>query len=106
TLAAAGPYTFFAFTNDAFEALPVETQDALLIQPETALALLSSHIASGRLSPNWVTIRTKRIVTLTGGLLRLDPDGAGGFTVNGAPVIGPPIEAANGVIYVVGKVIE
>ncbi len=110
TLAAAGPYTLFAFTNEAFDALLVEAQDALLIEPEKAFALLSSHIAVGRLSPDWVTTRTKHIPTLDSALLRLDPDlesaGAGGFTVNGVPVIGPPLEAANGVIYLVGAVFE
>jgi uncharacterized surface protein with fasciclin (FAS1) repeats len=100
TLSGAGSFTLFAFNNRAFDALPFETQDELLIDPERAFGLLSKYVVRGRLSPEWVT-RTKHVATLTNGLLRLEPDGADGFTVNGVPVIAGPIEAANGVIYVV-----
>jgi uncharacterized surface protein with fasciclin (FAS1) repeats len=105
TLTRPGPFTLFAFSNDAFDALPIETQDELLIDPDRAYALLSKYVVSGRLSPEWVT-RAKNVATLTSGLLRLEPDDANGFAVNGVPVIAGPIEAANGVIYVVGEVLE
>ena len=104
-LTGAGSFTLFAFSNEAFDALPFETQDELLIEPDRAYILLSKYVVNGRLSPEWVT-RTKQVATLTSGLLRLEPDGAGGFTVNGVPVIAGPIEAANGVIYVVGTILE
>ncbi len=106
TLQSAGAYTLFAFTNDAFDALPLETQDELLLDPARALSLLSGQVAKGRLRPDWVSTRTKHITTLDNRLLRLDPDGADGFTVNGFSVSTGPIEAANGVIYVVDGVIE
>lgn len=105
TLAAAGPYTLFAFTNDAFDALPVETQDNLLIDPAAALTLLSGHVVQGMLAPDWIT-RAKNVVTLSGGLLRLEPGSEGGFTVNGIPILGEPVPAANGVIYLVDTVVE
>lgn len=100
TLAGSGSFTLFAFTNQAFDALPYEIQDELLIEPDRALGLLSKYVVSGRLSPEWVT-RAKNVATLTNGLLRLEPDGAEGFSVNGMPLIAGPIEAANGVLYVV-----
>ncbi|MFZ1755804.1 MAG: fasciclin domain-containing protein [Caldilineaceae bacterium] len=104
-LSAAGGYTLFAFTNKAFDALPIETQDSLLLEPERAEELFSNLVATGRLSPAWVT-RTKHIATLSGRLLRLEPEGTDGFTVNGVAVIAGPIEAANGVIYVLDEVVE
>lgn len=100
TLSGAGSFTLFAFSNEAFDALPFETQDTLLIEPDRALGLLSQYVVSGRLSPEWVT-RTKHVATLANDLLRLEPDRSDGFTVNGVPVIAGPIEAENGVIYVV-----
>ena len=105
TLGGAGAYTIFAFTNRAFDALPIETQDSLLLEPARAGEMFAHLIVAGRLSPEWVT-RTKHVATLAGHLLRLQPDGADSFTVNGVPVIDGPIEAANGVIYVVGEVLE
>jgi len=105
SLAAAGPYTLFAFTNDAFDALPVETQDNLLIDPDAALILLSGHAVQGQFAPDWIT-RAKNVVTLAGRLLRLEPDDNGSFTVNGVPIVGDPIPAANGVIYLVDAVVE
>ena len=105
TLVAAGPYTLFAFTNDAFDALSVETQDNLLIDPDAALTLLSGHVVQGELAPDWIT-RAKNVVTLSGRLLRLEPDDDGTFKVNGIPILGDPIPAANGVIYLVDAVVE
>ena len=105
TLAAAGPYTLFAFTNDAFDALSVETQDNLLIDPDAALTLLSGHVVQGELAPDWIT-RAKNVVTLSGRLLRLEPDDDGTFKVNGIPIRGDPIQAANGVIYMIDAVVE
>ncbi|HRJ41290.1 MAG: fasciclin domain-containing protein [Caldilineaceae bacterium] len=104
-LSGAGSYTLFAFSNGAFDALSIEAQDELLIDTQRALALLSYHVIEGRLQPDWVT-RPKQVATLTGRLLRLAPDGAAGFTVNGVPVVGEPIEAANGLIYVIESVLE
>lgn len=105
TLSGAGSFTLFAFSNEAFDSLSFETQDELLIEPDRALGLLSKYVIGGRLSPDWVT-RAKYVATLTNGLLRLEPDGADGFTVNGVSVIAGPIEAANGVIYVVDALWE
>lgn len=99
-----GPYTLFAFTNAAFDGLAVEDQDALLVDEEAAGALLAGHVAAGLLSPGWIT-RPKQVASLSGSLLRVEPDGVGGFRVNGAPVVGGPLEAANGVIYLVDGVL-
>lgn len=99
TLTGPGPYTLFAFTNSAFDALPIEAQDELLLDETLGQALFLGLVANGRLSPDWVT-RTKHIAALDGSLLRLQPDGVGGFSVNGVPVVGEAIPAANGVIFI------
>ncbi len=105
TLASAGPYTLFAFTNQAFDALPVEEQDALLVDTDRAYALLANHMVQGRVNPEWVN-RPKQIVALGGALLRLEPSPDGSFTVNGLPVTGQAIPAGNGLIYIVAGVLD
>jgi uncharacterized surface protein with fasciclin (FAS1) repeats len=106
TLAAAGPYTVFAPTNQAFEALPAGTLDQLL-QPEnqeTLTQILTYHVL-----PQGVTaaeIVAGEVDTVAGSPLTVTVDDAtGNVSVNGATVVQADIPASNGVIHAIDQVL-
>ena len=100
TLKGAGPFTVFAPTDAAFEALPAGTIDDLL-KPENKAKLasiLTYHVVAGKvmstdlsdgMTPDTVNGETITIKT------------EGGVTINGTTVSTADIEADNGVIHVV-----
>ncbi|GGD38432.1 fasciclin domain-containing protein [Sinisalibacter lacisalsi] len=111
TLSSEGPFTVFAPTNDAFAALPEGTVEGLL-EPDAKGDLtnvLLYHVVSGKVMSGDIAIGTTAVptalegsnvcVTLDGGVM-LD-DGSGMM----ANVIIADIEASNGVIHVIDKVI-
>lgn len=104
TLSAEGPYTVFAPTNEAFEALPDGVLDQLL-QPENkeALAqLLSYHVIPQEVPSS--AVAPGEVDTAAGVPLNIAVDGST-VTVNEATVIQTDIEASNGVIHAVDQVI-
>jgi len=104
TLSAEGPYTVFAPTNEAFEALPPETLDQLL-QPENQQMLaqiLSYHVVPQEVPSSAVS--TGEVDTVAGAPLEVTVDGES-VMVNNATVIQTDIEASNGVIHAVDQVI-
>jgi len=104
TLSAEGPYTVFAPTNEAFEALPPETLDQLL-QPENQQMLaqiLSYHVVPQEVPSSAVS--AGEVDTVAGTPLEVTVDGES-VMVNNATVIQTDIEASNGVIHAVDQVI-
>ncbi|MBD0334730.1 MAG: fasciclin domain-containing protein [Cyanobacteria bacterium Co-bin13] len=106
TLSGDGPYTVFAPTNEAFEAIPAATRERLL-DPENRDALvqvLSYHVVPQDLPAN--QIEAGEVETISGQSLNVEVDsGAQSVNVNNARVIQPDVEASNGVIHVVDQVI-
>lgn len=106
TLAAAGPYTVFAPTNAAFEALPEGTLESLL-QPEnqeTLTQILTYHVIPAEVMAADVTAGA--VETVAGSTLDVMVDDAtGDVMVNGANVIETDISASNGVIHAIDEVI-
>lgn len=105
TLAGEGPYTIFAPTDEAFAALPPGVLDQLL-QPENKdvlVQLLKLHVVPGSVTSN--QIKAGQVGTLAGTPvdIKLSPDG--GVTVNNAKVTQADIQASNGVIHEIDKVI-
>jgi len=104
-LTGAGPLTVFAPTDEAFAALPPGTVESLL-KPENKAklaAILKYHIVSGRVYATDAA-RAGDAVTLQGGRVVLDiRDGR--LTVDGANVIKTDIDAGNGVVHVIDRVI-
>ncbi|GKY88327.1 fasciclin domain-containing protein [Sinisalibacter aestuarii] len=111
TLSGTGPFTVFAPTDDAFAALPEGAVEGLL-QPAAKGDLtnvLLYHVVPGTVMSGDIAIGASRVATaldgadirvlLDGGVM-LD-DGSGGM----ANVIAADIEASNGVIHVIDKVI-
>ena len=101
-LAGEGPFTVFAPTDAAFEALPAGTVDALLADIPTLTAILTYHVVgaaafSGDLSDGQV------IATLNGADVTVSLDG--GVFINDAQVILADIAASNGVVHVIDAVL-
>ena len=103
-LLGAGPFTVFAPTNAAFEdlleALGI-TAEELLAQPDLAKVLLF-HVVSGKVMSTSLTDGLMA-VTLNGESVTFDLEG--GVKVNGSTVTAADLEAGNGVIHVIDKVL-
>lgn len=102
TLKAAGPYTVFAPTNDAFKAVPAATLDDLAKHPEKLKAVLSYHVVLG-MTPA-AAVKNGNVKSLEGSNLALGK--AGDFvTVESAAVVTPDLKASNGVIHTIDTVL-
>jgi uncharacterized surface protein with fasciclin (FAS1) repeats len=106
TLSAEGPYTVFAPTNEAFEALPEGTLEQLL-QPEnqeTLTQILTYHVLP--LAVPAADVTTGEVETVAGAPLSITVDDASGSVmVNEAMVIQTDVEASNGVIHAIDQVL-
>ncbi len=98
------PYTVFAPTDEAFNALPTGTVDNLL-KPENKqklVQLLSYHVVPGRITSS--QLKSGNVKTVAGNNVTVSVSGSG-VTVNKAKVVQADIPASNGVVHVVDKVI-
>jgi uncharacterized surface protein with fasciclin (FAS1) repeats len=105
TLAGEGPYTVFAPTDAAFAALPPGILDQLLLpeNKEVLVALLKSHVVSGAVTSS--QIQPGNVETLAGAPVAVQRAKDGTVTVNNAKVTQADIQASNGVIHAIDKVI-
>ena len=101
-LSGEGPFTVFAPTNAAFEALPAGTLDSLLADIPSLTDILLYHVVDEKLPAEEVVKRTS-VTTLQGDGADIVIDGAS-VSVAGAPVIVTDIPASNGVIHVIDAV--
>ena len=104
TLGAEGPYTVFAPTNEAFEALPDGLLDELLKpkNKEVLTQILTYHVVAGEVMSS--DIEPGDVPTVEGEDLTIAvTDGT--VTVNGATVEAADVEASNGVIHVIDEVL-
>lgn len=110
TLRGDGPFTVFAPTNAAFDALPAGTVDTLL-QPENVdqlRSILTYHVVPGAYQSSDLLGQRLDVATVNGKTLRVDATGGKYETtvrVNDANVINADILASNGVIHVIDKVL-
>ncbi|WP_293611443.1 fasciclin domain-containing protein [Ponticaulis sp.] len=99
-----GPLTVFAPTDEAFAALGSDTIEMLLM-PENKnqlVAILSYHVIPGEVEAAVLAGVTTEAETLNG---TVEIDGTDGVMVNDATVIQADVEASNGVIHVIDKVL-
>lgn len=104
-LRAKGPFTVFAPTDAAFDALPAGTVEKLLLPENRArlVAILKYHVVPARLDGGEVSKRTGA-VSLLG--QRLDVLRASGeLRVDTARVVKADIQCENGVIHVIDRVL-
>jgi uncharacterized surface protein with fasciclin (FAS1) repeats len=102
-----GPFTVFAPTNAAFAALPAGALDDLL-KPENKAklqAVLKYHVIAAKIeSSALVGKKLTSPATLQGGTLAIDAT-QGHVMVGGAKVVKADVQASNGVIHVIDKVL-
>lgn len=104
TLKGEGPFTVFAPTDEAFEALPDGTLDDLLLEEnrDQLVSILSYHVVPGSVASTDLT-EGMTAATVEGSEVTFALEG--GPKVNDANITQPDIEADNGVIHVIDKVI-
>jgi uncharacterized surface protein with fasciclin (FAS1) repeats len=105
TLSGPGPFTVFAPTNKAFEALPAGTLDTLLKDPKGDLAnILKLHVLSGAVDSKAAIAAAGGTVDSLGGKITVALDGEK-LLVGGAVVSTADVKASNGVIHIIDAVI-
>ncbi|HAE12835.1 MAG: fasciclin domain-containing protein [Chitinophagales bacterium] len=105
SLANAGPFTVFAPTNAAFEALPEGTLDDLL-KPENKSALrnvLQYHVALSTFTID--NLEDGQILGMAnGGNITITKNEDGQVSINGAKVLAS-VPASNGIVHVIDQVL-
>lgn len=111
TLAAPGPATVFAPTNEAFAALLGElgvTKEQLLANKPLLTSVLQYHVVAGRIPGSAVPL-DKAINPVGGGFFKIDKVGASLVITDGrnrkSNIVQADIAAANGVIHAIDKVL-
>jgi len=102
TLSKGGPFTIFAPTDDAFSKIPSETLNALLADPEKLKGILLYHAVEGKVMSTDLSGEID-VKTVQGQKIKINA--TKGVMVNDAKVVKADIEANNGVIHVIDKVI-
>jgi uncharacterized surface protein with fasciclin (FAS1) repeats len=102
TLKGDGPFTVFAPTDEAFAALPEGTVEGLLADPAALANILTYHVIAGKVMSGDLS-NNMTATTVNGADVTIMTEG--GVMVNGANVTTADIEASNGVIHVIDKVI-
>ena len=102
TLSGPGPFTVFAPTDEAFAELPAGTVEGLLGDIPKLTQILKFHVVPGKLMAADV-VKLTSAKTVQGQNVTIAS--SNGVTINGAKVITPNVEADNGVIHVIDRVI-
>lgn len=100
-----GPYTVFAPTDAAFARLPQGTVAGLL-KPENKhklASILKYHVVAGEITSGEIKSGRSHVRTVNGRQLTVRKHG--GVTVNGARVVSADVDASNGVIHVINRVL-
>lgn len=105
TLKSPGPFTVFAPTDDAFAALPAGTVEKLLKSEnkDQLVATLTYHVVPGEVISSDIAGQKLRATTVQDGTMAIDA--TSGVMVNDATVIAADVDATNGVIHVIDKVL-
>ncbi len=108
TLSGPGPFTVFAPTNAAFDALPAGTVESLLLPEniETLTSILTYHVVPGSVTSDQLIGQRLDVATVQGGTVNINAaNKLGTVRVNNATVTQADIIASNGVIHVIDKVL-
>ncbi|HUW04348.1 MAG TPA: fasciclin domain-containing protein [Acidimicrobiales bacterium] len=108
TLSGEGPFTVFAPTDEAFAAALEDlglTAEELLADTETLTAVLTYHVIADEVpSSVVVTLDGQEVETVNGASVTISVDGET-VMVNDATVTAVDVEASNGVVHVIDKVL-
>ncbi|XWK90115.1 MAG: fasciclin domain-containing protein [Phormidium sp.] len=97
-----GPFTVFAPNDEAFAKLPPGTVESLVKSPPQLGRILKYHVVAGRLMKEDLA-KLNSVTSLEGSPIPIDCSDA--FEVKNSTVIAADIEADNGVIHVIDRVI-
>lgn len=103
TLSKGGPYTVFAPTDKAFDALPTGTVDALMNNKTELRRILSYHVTSGEVTEQDLANMTS-IRTFEGGTIPVN-NTTEGLYVGGAKITDTDTRPSNGIIHQIDKVL-
>ena len=103
TLSGDGTFTVFAPTDDAFAALPDGMLEELLADPETLKQILLYHVVGDVVMAETV-VTLDEAETLEGSMVTIDVVDGNVF-LNDSQVTTTDIEASNGVVHVIDKVL-
>jgi uncharacterized surface protein with fasciclin (FAS1) repeats len=103
TLSGKGPYTVFAPTDAAFAKVPKSTLHALRQDRAKLRAVLLYHVVSGKVTARKVA-KLHSAKTLNGAKVRFRVKD-GRVYVNKARVVTPDVNASNGVIHIINRVL-
>ncbi|WP_440955786.1 fasciclin domain-containing protein [Methanosarcina sp. Mfa9] len=99
-LSGEGPFTVFAPTDEAFDALPPGTLDDLLADEDALTNVLLYHVAEGEFDVTEI----ESVETMQGEELPVDPT-SDPITVGDANIMGDRIVTSNGFIYPIDTVL-
>ena len=102
-LSGAGPFTVFAPTNAAFEALPAGLLEKLLLpeNKEILAKILTYHVVAAKVMA--ADVAAGDVTTLEGSAFAITTEG--GVKVNASNVTATDVAASNGVIHVIDAVL-
>ena len=111
-LSSSGPFTVFAPTEEAFKSLPPGALDGLLADRQKLGNVLKYHVVSGKYNSGDVLSglkksKTLNVPTLQGEQLKISSVGLikKYLRINQANIVSTDIQASNGVIHVIDRVI-
>ena len=109
TLRGDGPYTVFAPQNDAFGNLSPEVFTGILIDENERTRVLSNHVVNGSYTAAELLNMTEggnttSLTTLAGVNLTVSVNGSV-LMIDNATIGGPEVNASNGVVHVIDKVL-
>lgn len=102
TLNGAGSFTVFAPSNDAFKAVPAKTLEELSANPGRLTEVLTYHVLASKAMAQ--DVKNGPVKTVQGGNIALAKAGAF-VTVEDAVVQTADINATNGVVHIVDRVL-
>jgi uncharacterized surface protein with fasciclin (FAS1) repeats len=103
TLSGEGPFTVFAPTDEAFALIPQADLDALLADKEALTAVLTYHVVPGKVFAKDV-VDLSSAKTVNGQSVQIKT-WEGQVKIDEATVVSTDIEATNGIIHVIDRVI-
>lgn len=102
TLKSPGPFTVFAPTDEAFAKLPPGTIQTLVQNIPQLTRILTYHVVSGKLTQAELET-VDSVISVEGTVIPIHS--SNGFEVKNASVVVTDIEADNGIIHVLDRVI-
>nr|XP_027225410.1 transforming growth factor-beta-induced protein ig-h3-like isoform X2 [Penaeus vannamei] len=107
TVSNGGPFTIFAPTNEAFQALDADLVTSLVSDPERLKKVLLYHVVSGSVLSSDLS-GSAMVPSVQGAPLKVSLEENSDkttVTVNGAPVTRADVPASNGVVHVIDQVL-